>query len=805
MSTTRRRILFVDDEPMILRGLRNGLRRHHTRWDMIFAESGEAALAELAGAPVDVVVSDMRMPRMDGVALLQTVRRLHPQTARILLTGYADPTSIVSVVSVAHQLLGKPCGAAALAIAIERACDLHDLIADPRTRAVAARFPDLPGPPDLYHHVSLMLTYPQMPIDDIAATLERDPVTRARVLALCSPTYGCSRTLTGAAEAMVELGPELIGPLVLASHAWATIGPADGIDLDDMKRHGLAIARLVSTSPDRATSSDAFAAALVHDLGSLLLARYCPVEYAAILARVSATGLPRVVVEHELIGTTHDALAAFVLEGWGVGLPIVDAVAHHNDDGTPGSLAGAIAAAHAASSTTRMSDSHPIGIPMHKSHSVVLAAFLVAGMSRVAAAQAPVDPPAPAPAPASSPTTAPVAPAAPDAPTPPPAPPPPAPKPDDFDLATVGLNSEAAFDDKLNIYGFADIAYQAVHFRTPSQFVTDTRGFSVGNLNVYLAKNLTRRWRTLAEVRLLFAPNGSTNPDGSITNTTTEDVTDLTRNIDWGGIRIERVYLEYDVTPKLTIRVGHWLSPYGIWNMDHGSPAIITARRPFVIGAEFIPEHQTGIDAFGATYVGDYRIGYHATISNGRSPAEAIEDPDNTMAFGGRLELGAPWSGNATFGLSVYRGRATNLAPNVVTVPVSYDEVAYAADVEWHHGGLLAQGEIMARDLHYRVGQRPAVAGGFQPDGRDVGGYALAGYRLDRMWNVMPFALYEHYDPLTALLYRDVSGYSVGVNLRPTATVVLKAEATLGLTNGAGAYGALGTIYVYTTQAAWVF
>jgi CheY-like chemotaxis protein len=58
-----RRILFVDDEPAILEGLRNLLRKQRRTWDMAFAESGQAALGIMASAPADIVVSDMRMPR----------------------------------------------------------------------------------------------------------------------------------------------------------------------------------------------------------------------------------------------------------------------------------------------------------------------------------------------------------------------------------------------------------------------------------------------------------------------------------------------------------------------------------------------------------------------------------------------------------------------------------------------------------------------------------------------------------------------------------------------------------------------
>ncbi|MEJ7604574.1 MAG: hypothetical protein WKG01_42370, partial [Kofleriaceae bacterium] len=344
---------------------------------------------------------------------------------------------------------------------------------------------------------------------------------------------------------------------------------------------------------------------------------------------------------------------------------------------------------------------------MHRPHLSLLVAMTL-GLVRVASAQAPSSAtPEPAPAPLTPTASQPASPLADPVATETPA--------AEFDLSSLGLDPNAAFDDKLNVYGFADFTYTAAWLRD-SPIAKDSRGFASGNLNIYVAKNLSRKWRALAEIRFLFAPNGSMKADGTITDTSATDSTNLYRTIEWGGIRIERSYLEYDVHPKLTLRAGHWLSPYGLWNIDHGSPAIISPMRPYIIGEQFIPEHQTGVHAFGTHYLRDYRIGYHATVSNGRSSVEALGDPDGKLAFGGRLELGLAKIA-LDLGVSAYAGRASGVAKSVVDVPSSYDEVAYAADVVWRHDGLLVQGEVMRRDRRYLPGRRSASVGGFLPDG----------------------------------------------------------------------------------------
>jgi CheY-like chemotaxis protein len=118
--TTRKRILFVDDDPLLLGGLRNRFHRERSRWDMVFAIGGEAALTELHVAPFDVVVSDLRMPGIDGVELLERIRAESPCTKRIMLSGSAVQEEIDRATDVIDLLLTKPCETRALRAAIER-------------------------------------------------------------------------------------------------------------------------------------------------------------------------------------------------------------------------------------------------------------------------------------------------------------------------------------------------------------------------------------------------------------------------------------------------------------------------------------------------------------------------------------------------------------------------------------------------------------------------------------------------------------------------------------------------------------
>jgi hypothetical protein len=387
----------------------------------------------------------------------------------------------------------------------------------------------------------------------------------------------------------------------------------------------------------------------------------------------------------------------------------------------------------------------------------------------------------------------------------PPAAEPAKPSSDDIDLGSLGLDpSAAAFDDKLNLYGFADFGFQGAHWTDELPFIpNNTRSFALGNLNVYLAKNLTAKSRALAEVRFTFLPNASQNADGTSVDSTANDPNNFGRPVKVGGIVIERAYIEYDVTEHLTIRGGHWLTPYGIWNIDHGSPVIIATFRPYIIGEQFFPEHQTGLDLFGNYTTGGYRIGYHLTASNGRGGSEAQVDLDSKLAFGGRLEVETPFG--VKLGGSYYRGRYTALTTTAGVMPETFLEASYGGDVQYDRGPLHIQGEVIARERHFAAGQRSANPAGFMPDGRDLGFYALVGYRFDRMWNVMPFFVHEDYRPADHTFFETVRGESFGFNFRPAPAWVLKLGGAYVAFSGDEGFLAGTSLWAYTTQASWVF
>lgn len=95
-AAPKARVLFVDDEPRVLTTMRMLFR---SRYEVFFAESGQAALDLLKTQAVDVIVSDQRMPGMTGIEMLRAARDLNPNAMRILLTGYSDLNAIIGSIN----------------------------------------------------------------------------------------------------------------------------------------------------------------------------------------------------------------------------------------------------------------------------------------------------------------------------------------------------------------------------------------------------------------------------------------------------------------------------------------------------------------------------------------------------------------------------------------------------------------------------------------------------------------------------------------------------------------------------------
>jgi len=350
------RILFVDDELNVLEGLRSMLRRQRHEWDMVFACGGNAALAELHKGSFDVVVSDMRMPGMDGASLLKAVQEMHPHAVRIVLSGQTDEDASRRVVNVAHQFMAKPCDPALLQQVIGRACKLQALLAHPVLRDAVGRVGQLPVKPRTYSRLLAVLENPRSSTRDAAAVVSEDIATSAKILQVVnSAFFGLPRRVTDLESAVAYLGLEVVKALALSLELGAQLTaspPCPGLSMERVQSHALLSARLVRRLlPGKSSEQDAFAAAMFHNVGLLVLMDRLSDPLRAALEVARASGRSLAEAEVEALGVTHGEIGAYLLGIWGLPYPIVEAAAFHQAPSKSGpapfDVAGAVHVASA--------------------------------------------------------------------------------------------------------------------------------------------------------------------------------------------------------------------------------------------------------------------------------------------------------------------------------------------------------------------------------------------------------------------------------------------------------------------------
>lgn len=351
------RILFVDDEPLVLQGLQRMLRTMRADWEMEFINNGPAALERMAAAPFDAVVADMRMPGMDGVEFLNEVLRRHPQTVRLILSGHADEQMVLKSVGIAHQFLLKPCDQESLKTAVRRAFQVGSSLGNPQLKQMVGRLGRLPSMPSLYLKLVKQLQDPRIDLDVIAATISQDIAMTAQILKLVnSAFFGLRRNISNADQAVTYLGVDTLKSLVLSAQAFSQYeGNVDqGFSLDQLWAHSLqvaAVARGIAQEQGGATTlaEEAFAAGLLHDTGQLVLAANLRTEYNDLIQRARALHCPLEVMEARAYGTTHAEVGGYLLGLWGLPTPVVEAILlHHQPRLAPGSSFTALTAVHVA-------------------------------------------------------------------------------------------------------------------------------------------------------------------------------------------------------------------------------------------------------------------------------------------------------------------------------------------------------------------------------------------------------------------------------------------------------------------------
>ncbi len=337
----KKRIMFVDDEPKILDGLRRMLRPMRKEWDVSFAENGPAALELMEQEHFDVVISDMRMPGMDGAALLTEVKKRSPDTIRIVLSGQSDRETIFRSVGPAHQFMSKPCDAEKIKKLVSRAYGLRDLVNSDTLKRLVSQVGTLPSLPHLYTEIVNELQSADPSIKRVGEIIEKDVGMSVKILQLVnSAFFGLRDHVNSPSQAANLLGLDIVRSLVLMVHVFTELEDfrIPNFRIQSVYNHSLAVGACAQSiarfqRAEKTICHDASTAGFLHDSGKLILAVNLPDEYGKTIAISRNEKIPIWEAEKKVFHTTHAEVGAHLLGLWGLPNSIVAAVAfHHNPE-----------------------------------------------------------------------------------------------------------------------------------------------------------------------------------------------------------------------------------------------------------------------------------------------------------------------------------------------------------------------------------------------------------------------------------------------------------------------------------------
>lgn len=355
------KILFVDDEINVLKSLERLMLDEE--WHCHFINSAAQALDFLKTESVDLIVSDVMMPEMDGIQLFSEVRKRYPEIVRLFLTGYAKQDNVVKALTEGYtqQIISKPWIDQELREIIRSALRQKNLQKkqSPEFQKLINSTSLLPTLPESYAKVRSCISDNEVDIEKMADYISQDVAISSALLHWAnSALFGQRFQVDTIKKAIIVLGTDIVENLVLSESVNRAIAGkipvVKGFDFTRFKKHSMAtavIARLLIKtvhSSDVVKHDRAFVAGLLHDMGKLAAASFFPKQFERAIEIANKRGWSLTEAEMGVYKTQHAEIGAFLAEWWALPAFIVNAICwHHQPRSTPVEQ-DVIAAAHVA-------------------------------------------------------------------------------------------------------------------------------------------------------------------------------------------------------------------------------------------------------------------------------------------------------------------------------------------------------------------------------------------------------------------------------------------------------------------------
>jgi len=336
MASEKSRILFVDDEPRVMYGLRYMLHTMNKKWDMEFVTGSKAALEVMEKRPYDLIVADMLMPEMYGGDLLEEIRKKHAGVVRFILSGYSNKEMIIRSFGATHQYLAKPCNAEILKGMVAQVLYLQEQLPDESLRTAVLDMKALPTLAEREDALLKALDTDGIAIEEVAEIIGSDVAMTAVVLHFVnSAFFGLRHKIENIEHAVTTLGIETIRDMFTKGEILDRLAPeqAEAFGVANLYTHSCNVSAragriMQSLSENQALTNEAVMAGMLHAIGILILVAVRE-GYAEIFEKYRSGQTSLAEAEAEMLGTSYAKVGGYLLGIWGLPEGIVDAVYHH--------------------------------------------------------------------------------------------------------------------------------------------------------------------------------------------------------------------------------------------------------------------------------------------------------------------------------------------------------------------------------------------------------------------------------------------------------------------------------------------
>ncbi|MCL1946762.1 MAG: response regulator [Chitinivibrionia bacterium] len=337
------RLLFVDTSPQNLAAYSMLFVNNANEWECRFVDSIKTAFDELSYSNFDMVVTDIKMPVLNGVPLLETIAQMYPDIIRVVLIPSLSADYPKHFVKYAHRMLVRPDSYEKLEVSVSRIFHLYKAIMRPQAIRFIDGLETVPSLPKVYGELVAELESPQPSVKKAGALVAADIGMSASILKMVNSAYfGLSEKVTSPEFAVSLLGLDIVQGLVLTAHLFSAFSSAETklLQLETVVDHCLItgfLAKEIAKHENLPTPVvDALhISGILHDVGQLIFASHSPKLYRQVIDIATKENRPLFEIEQELFGATHSEIGAYLLGQWGLPESVIEFIAYHHTDETP--------------------------------------------------------------------------------------------------------------------------------------------------------------------------------------------------------------------------------------------------------------------------------------------------------------------------------------------------------------------------------------------------------------------------------------------------------------------------------------